>query len=658
MSGAILPLLAAAAMAAISPDLGWPAYSVLLGILVLMQGTGLLICRAFDQKAEPFFALILGFVSIALILQASDALIPGIQPIVAAVFVPPAASGFILTRDRLRTGPQIATVGLALLASLYTFAWSADIEPRMRQFHATGEFAFWVDGLMHAGNLAQFSAPAEVGRGMVFLADVARPLYHYASFTPAALLPLTGVSPIDATMLAWLPLGVLIMACGVVALGLALEGPWLAAAALIALAAIPDPGRFGRGNGLLCFDWLLETAPGTAYSLGVACASLAALVRWMRDQRPGTLALALGLTASCLLVRFNTFMWLAPTVVLGGLAGWRRLNATSSRLLTFLGLLGLALAMTALSWSALRTDPNGFLFSYIDGVHRNQVPTDLEGLYPWLPPHIGRIGAGLVGLGLTLLETAGWWLVGFAVLWLAFRRRAQLEAADRLPWILLAVAALSMLLAPVARNGDISEFRHRAGPLLVIVLAMWSLRFVATAAPPLGQIPPTRSRAVMVMTAILSLWALGATVSAAKRPRMAWGKDLYDLRVPQELVKLAQQLSAGSDAKPRFAVAHQPSNSRVIDDAVRLVALSGVPAYIACPDFLLSTGGAVGREARRRMAALDRLDRAPDLEALQSAMRAEGITYYVVSSSRDAPFDPKRLEAIGHQGEYAIYAAK
>jgi hypothetical protein len=104
-------------------------------------------------------------------------------------------------------------------------------------------------------------------------------------------------------------------------------------------------------------------------------------------------------------------------------------------------------------------------------------------------------------------------------------------------------------------------------------------------------------------------------------------------------------------------MAHQPPDSLSMDDAARLVALTGMPAYIACPAFLLVTGGKVGEEARRRMAALERLDRVPSLEALQAAMRAEGVTYYIANSAGDAPFDPKRLQAIGHEGAYAIYAA-
>ena len=94
-----------------------------------------------------------------------------------------------------------------------------------------------------------------------------------------------------------------------------------------------------------------------------------------------------------------------------------------------------------------------------------------------------------------------------------------------------------------------------------------------------------------------------------------------------------------------------------VELALSCVALSGVPAYISCPEYLEAIGGALGEEARRRLAVVARLDYAPDLEALREIMRAEGITYYVVTTARDAPFDAARRQAIGHVGVYAVYAA-
>jgi hypothetical protein len=58
------------------------------------------------------------------------------------------------------------------------------------------------------------------------------------------------------------------------------------------------------------------------------------------------------------------------------------------------------------------------------------------------------------------------------------------------------------------------------------------------------------------------------------------------------------------------------------------------------------------------MGVLARLAQEPDLEALRGAMRAEGVTHYVVTKPSDVSFDPERRGAIGRYGPYAVYRAE
>jgi hypothetical protein len=652
---ALIVLPMSLALAWVAPGLGWPAHILLAAVLTTMLGSGQLVCRALGCRDDPFLALIVGFVLVAHALLAANFIVPGMHPIVVAAFALPAAAGFL----RGRSANWRSALGIAAGMALFTVAWNIDVAPRLAHFYATGRLDFWLDILVHAGTLAQFATSDAVGRGMVLMADTPLPLYHFASYMPAALLTsVMGTPPLDAVVLAWVPLGVLIMACGVVSLGLALGGPSLAVLALAAVAFMPAPERLALGNGFLGFAWLIETGPGTPYSLGVACAALAALVRWTREQRRGALALAFGLVAGCFLIRVNTFIWLAPVVALGAVAGWRRPAPSLRLILVVLGLIGLAGFLAALSWPALRASPGEFLFSYIEFVHGGNAPQALSDVYPLLVRHLGRAGAGTIGVGLAILGTVGPWLPAFVFLGLVTWRRRRLRPEDAVPVLLLAVAALAMLMAPMARNGDMSEFRHRALPLLVIVMSVWCLRFGRLLITPLFELVPALSRQLAVaMVAVLSFGVLAATIGAAKQPRMAWGRDFYGTQVAPELIQLAPLLLHGADARPRFAVANQPADSRNIDDAARLVALSGVPAYISCPAFLLVTGGHIGDEARRRMAVMARLAGASDLAELQATMRSEGITWYVVTSQRDAAFDSERRDAIGHAGKYAVYAS-
>jgi len=659
MNMIVLPVFVAGAMAAISPEFGWPAHAFLLLMLLIMQGTGLAVGHWLGQKTNPFLALITGFVILAYALLMGDAVSPGVHPVLVWACILPAGAGFY-REYRQNSGPfDTRSLTLSALVALYVFVWSADLQTQVHDFHIAGTFPFWLDMVVHAGTLAQFSEPAELGRGMLLMADVPRPLYHLASYMPSALLPpLAGISPLDTAILVWQPLGMVLLACGCVALGLTLGGPVLAALGVIALSAIPDMGRFLLGHWFLSFDWQLDASPGTGYSIGVACASLSALISWMRDQRRATLALALGLMDSCFLVRVNIFVWLAPTIVLGGVAGFKGLNIKTREMLVVMGLLGLVSALLFLSWRDVVEDPIVFVFGYVEVMQKYKDPTQTFVIYEFLSPYLSIAGRGFLSAALTLLEISGWWLILFVLMGYRLWQRKKLESIDALPWIALAVAVIFMFLGPMARNGDITEFRHRANPLLVVVLIVWSLRYKGLSfAAFLSRISWMHSRIALVLSAALSLFVLSNTVNAARRPDLSRDEGYYHFQNLPQLMRLAPFLHNSADIKPRFVVAHQPQDTRTMDDAALLVTLSGIPAYIACPKYVLDLDGAVGAEANMRMSIVARLDQAPDLARLQALMRAEGITYYIANSENDAPFDPQRTHAIGRAGPYAVYAA-
>ena len=186
--------------------------------------------------------------------------------------------------------------------------------------------------------------------------------------------------------------------------------------------------------------------------------------------------------------------------------------------------------MAALSWPALRNDPLQFLLDYLDTVNRYHQPKRLEGLQAAMVLRIGRIGAVLIDAPLTLLGMLGpTWLPAFLLLGLLWRRRRAIE--DALPWLLLLAATLEMFLAPIAPNGDISEFRHRAGPLLVAVIVVWSLHWtVLLTRSQAGRLPRQLSRFAWPAAAFLSLAVLSVMIGTAKRP--AHGLDLRISTVP------------------------------------------------------------------------------------------------------------------------------
>ena len=205
---------------------------------------------------EPFLEFIVGFAVLSHVLMAYQYFAPfGLWPLFVAILL------IVATHKSYKPTPYSRDALLiGLFIALFTYLWCRDLTPRLNEFETTGKLEFWPDILLHAGTIAQFSVDSSVGRGMVWMADVPLPLYHVASYMPAALIArMTNIPTIDATVFVWIPFGILTMAIGIVALGFALGGKRLALAALAAVALVPNPEQLLLKNGFLGFSWLLDT---------------------------------------------------------------------------------------------------------------------------------------------------------------------------------------------------------------------------------------------------------------------------------------------------------------------------------------------------------------------------------------------------------------
>ncbi|ADY66002.1 hypothetical protein [Agrobacterium tumefaciens] len=649
-------LLFSAPLLFLTPNLGLSAQLVLLLLMATIFFSGQTISRIAGID-EPFLGFVIGFAVVSHILMVAEMLAPaGTWPLAIIL----CSICFVAFKKLPPAQTSLNPLVLALLVSAFTYIWCSDLPSRLSQFQKEGKLDFWIDIIVHAATIAQFSAENMMGRGMALMADISRPLYHTASYMPAAMIGrVLLVPPLDVAVLIWIPMGVLTMATGIVALGLALKSARLAMLALAVIALVPNPEQFPLKNPLLGFSWLLETAPGTPYALGISCAAIATLVYWIRHPRPALLAIIAFLTASCFLIRINVFILLAPVIALGFIAGLSKLTVLKRSVLIAAGVAGLCGFFIIISWKHFQADPAKFLFAYVEMVHLSQTPTAYEGFYSWLLGLLGRSFAAPVGIGLLLFGILGPWLPIFAISTFALLGKRKLQAEDTIPFILLTVAIVAITLAPIPQNGDISEFRHRGGPILVVIISIWSLRFAGLAIEPflLRWHAPT-SWKLPVFVATISFAVMAMNISSARYPRMDWAREIYGRQFSPVLLQLSSVLKARRGEHLQFAIADQPRDARNIDDAAVLVAMSGMPAYISCPQSLLLRDDYVGSEAARRMEVIEQMAKASSFEELRTMMRAENIAYYIVTNSQQAHFDRTYDSAFWKGGEYAIYSAQ
>jgi hypothetical protein len=646
------------ALGTIALPLGPMAVAMVVFIIAAAWVLGQILGRYLGLDS-PFLGFVLGFTAVAYGLTGAMRLF-ALHPLwIAGVLV---VSMLALIAGELRrpSPHRQDTVWISLMLGIFTLFWNLDVAPRLAAFDQTGQLNFWVDIFVHAARLSELGGPFAAGRGNALMADSPAPLYHMVSYAPSALaMAVSDALPLTSAVLIWIPMGVLVMAAGVVALGQALGGRALALWIVPVLALVPALDGIPLHNGLFSFPWLLEAAPGTFYSLGLSATALALLLHWLRDRRGRLLMAALLATMAVFLVRANFFLWLAPLVVIVAFCrpDRRFLRFLTPRLARRLGLMGLVALLVLLSWTRLSDKPELFLLSYLKSAHADNGPNAYGWLFADLTSKKGQALALILSLPLMVLAIGNIWLLMLLFFRGLRRRHSALQPWDSIPGILTTIACIFAFLGPMPANGDLSEFRHRPVPLLLTVFLVWGVHFaILVLGPKCAALPQSLRKGLFTTVAVLALLSLPWTVTVAKAPRMDWGHSFYGLQFSPDLTLATAALHAWANHSSSIAFAGQSAEARVNDPAVIMVAQSGVPAFLSCPQSILLRRDRFGDEARRRMAILSQLDNAPDLPTLYGLMATHGITDYVVTSTEFVHFDPNRLGARAKFGQVAIYS--
>lgn len=633
---------------------GWIAAALAVFLVLCSSALGAIAGR-FLQVDEPFLEFTVGVFLLSLLALIGLTLLPTHGQLILFLFA--IGLGTSVLRPNLR-GDVLAWLPAltGAMAALIAVLWNADNLVRLELFQTTGRLDFWVDILVHASRIEQLGGAFAAGRGNVLLADFPAPLYHTASYAlPALTLAGSNANALAIATLMWIPLGTLVMATGVAALGHSLGGKRLAFWTLPALALVPALDLPPLFEGQFSTPWLLEAGPGAYYGCGAACAMLALLVLWMKTAKDKLLLAAITVLMGTFFVRANFFLWLGPLLAFAAIYEPRerlsRYLGTRPEKLLAIATAALILLLLGISWRNIATDPQGFLLGYIF----SNSPVEVRQIES-LPLRSAVLALVAVPI---LVSMQGLWLPLMMALRMKVRAANTLKPWDRIPFLLMLVAAVFLFLGPRPPNGDLSEFRHRGGPLLLIVTMVWSVHFLVVILTPFVERMQAVPRLIVLLGGlVLTFISLPFTSHAAKEPRMAWGDQYFGKSFSPGLHAVAKDLSRVADRQSRFVVAGGSPDARLFDDAVVIVAESGVPAYFSCPQSILLRKDAYGDDARRRVLVQRQLDSAASPSQLRDSMIENGISHYVVTSPDYAVFDSDRQLAAWAEGGMAIYSAR
>lgn len=596
-----------------------------------------------------------------------------VLPLGAAAAFAIVAAGVLAIQLALKTDPagasptRIEIVGV-LLCCAYAGVWCRDLAAAPAVLAAKGTLPAWVDYFTHGSVLSEFGDPRAAGQGAIALAGIPKPLYHYASY----MLPAALAAPLDqpglplATSL-WVPIGVLTLAGGALALGTALAGSAGGVAALLALFVLPDPSNYGLRNGYFSFHWNLFAHPGATFALGIALLSVALLQRWVQTRIAAALVLSAALVAVTSLFRMHVFLLLLPAWLITVAAAsqidsgrrWKWLLAAGAvAIAAVVALVNLPALPVADSWSF---GEGRALERFLHQVHRNQEPTAYQGLYRHLQIEYGGTFALVMGALLIYPLALGAFLLLLpAAAWIE-RGSVRLRGIDAFPVALLAGFGALIAFAPTPSHQDSTDLIHRPSVLLYAVVAVWTaallVRWLTRQG---GDRSGTRLWQTLAVAAALGLPAMWISATDLAAPKFSWARrsGSYGYALERGLLESAQFVRARSRPGDRFATSVQTRSYIPVDHATVLAALSGAPAYLARPWVHVAQGGRRAEIASDRFNALLAIGRASDRQQALQRLSTIGVHWYIATARGVPAWDPAHEHSDFSHGNIAVYEAR
>jgi hypothetical protein len=549
-----------------------------------------------------------------------------------------------------------------LLCCAFTAAWCKEVAAAPKLLQHTGQFQPWVEYFMHAGGISEFGDERAIGRGLIWLVDTPLILYHYASYAVAATfaLPLNEPGLSIATSV-WLPLGFLTASAAAYTLGTCFAGATGGLAALLAVLVLPDPSNYGLRNGFFSFHWMLVAIPASPYGLASALLAVAFLQRWSTGRSRHALVASASLVAATLVVRMQVFVLLAPAWLMC-VAYLGRIHKRPKILLIIF--LVVATAFALLLWYPPNL-PSSFTWA-IDGdralerflfqVHRRQEPTAYQGLYAQILSAFGEDIGHTLGVLLVYPICLGAFLIALPFAYL-MHDRAKLVFSNVFPLTLLLWFGVIMALAPIPAHGDATEYPHRSFFLLYATIAIWTAGLSIRLLSATG----THGDRLWQTIAVASIVALPFTWTAAAKlahPKPHWARFWVNYPVQHELLAASAILRSRSEPGDVFAMPVREFRITSADEQTIVIALTGLPSYLARPGVQRMLGGIYSDVSARRFDELGGIEVASDADTALQKLRALGIRWYLVADANRPQWDPERTRTAWSKGSVALYDSR
>jgi hypothetical protein len=471
----------------------------------------------------------------------------------------------------------------ALLFALVAF-WSADLARTLPILEATYHLNAWTDYYIHATEISQLGSAFSAGRGSILLVGESIPFYHYAFFGVSSILAgFVEIPPLGLATAFLTPYGIFMLVCGAYIWGTLLVSRTTGILCALFVLFLPDASTYGFRNGFFSFHWLLVTAPGTGYAVGIVLTTCSLLYISHVERQGSALFLAIATLIAVLFFRIHIFFLFLPSIMATivfeneSFKHYRR-----GIIFIVIGLSAISiLILLLIPWAQSSWLDYSHVGDFLRFIHLNQDPTGYSDIAGWITTHTSPIFAMLLGIVFVPVIAVGALILVYPAVSLLCKTRSGPGYLDRFPIFLLISFVVMILITPAIPSGDITDLKHRSFPLLYVVFLLWSI-------VPIRRFFFERlKRYDAFLKFILPALMVGAVGISFIRttppwfPIFGWGKSYYGLPVEKDLVSAALFVRARRGPTDVVALLPTEPKSALSDHGTIFASLADTPIFLA-----------------------------------------------------------------------------
>lgn len=551
-----------------------------------------------------------------------------------------AATGFVSVvvlatlkrRDEIETDGKIdhealLLIPLLVLAAVALYKYAA-IPVRML---SEGRLNIWNDYYIHGVTLESLGGRFAYGGSFEIVGEALSKYYHYVPYMFAsAVISIQDMDGFSAALSVLLPQGMLVCTLGIFVVCVQLSNFKTGLVAAILTMAIPGYLVFFQ-SGWLDPYWNVFIHPGAGYALALCVLAIASVQLYSVNPSKRTLATLCILTLLVGVTRFHFLLLLAPLLAWVAIPQVNKGNP-------YRWLKGLVATMVVLLLvSAFVISSDGGLVAYAKTVdylkiNASQLLFYGEKLYSALPNDVVSI---LALIGVMLVATIGVYLIIYPVLIIGKIKYKTLVMTDLVPFFLLVVFVCFMIYAPVARNADLTEYKHRHFPFVYLVFSVycnvWAAHWLDKNTSCFAN-----DKKYFVGVGFLLLMTLPlASFTEPAKPNfksMQWATVMHGNKVEKDKLDLARFIKKNStqgdvflSPAPLLNYGQTTTNSF----ATEIISLSGVPAYLSRTNLFGSMSDCTGKLVTERKEVASAIANAKNWNEAATLMRNNRIRWYV-----------------------------